>query len=206
MLAGGTQANAGVGLVDDFNDGSTDGWTVQNGSIFEMGGLMSGDNSSLALMDGMSGTQIGVDAVMGNNVNYVALVLNYTSLSDNLFIKIQDNNGNGLFDRIFFYHGNNGSDGLIGADFFDFSFEVSSSYFEVTLNGDGTVIAYVEATGDFFGGTLTNAYGGTGIGLGFFGSGANGGADNFYIVPGPGALALLALGAVGIRRKRKRAA
>ena len=102
-------------LVDDFNDGSTAGWTTRNGTVSEGGGFMTGTNLSLATMDGQMGSSIGVDAIAGPNPSYVALVLNYSSLIDNLFIKIQDNFLNdGLFDTVFFYHGNNDStDGVL---------------------------------------------------------------------------------------------
>lgn len=207
VLAGSTQAAKAV-LVDDFNDGSTAGWTTRAGTVSESGGLFSGSEISLATMDGQTGSTVGVDALMQGSSGYVAVVLNYSSLSDNLFVKIQDNNGNGLFDRVFFYHGNNGNDGLVGTDYFDLSSEVVSSYFEVSVDGLGHVTANVAATGDAFGGVLTNSYAGTGIGLGFW---QNSLADNLYIdgngggaVPEPASLALAMLGLAGFVQGRKR--
>ncbi|MEQ8211270.1 MAG: hypothetical protein RH917_15695 [Lacipirellulaceae bacterium] len=188
-------------LVDDFNDGSTSGWTIQNGTITESGGVFYGTDESLATLDGVSSSSLGVDAIANPGTDYVALVLNYNSLSDNLFIKIQDNDANGLFDRVFFYTGNNGVAAFIGSSFFDLSSQVGATYFQATDNGDGTATAYVEATGEFFSGTLNSTYTGTGAGIGFYG---NGEADNYYLgIPEPTTctLALAALCLLGCRRR-----
>ncbi|PCI54725.1 MAG: hypothetical protein COB36_09340 [Alphaproteobacteria bacterium] len=196
-------------LVDNFNNGTTDGWTDQDGTGFESAGTRSGTFVSLATYDGLTSNSLGVDAIAkGGGISYVALVLNYNSLSDNLFVKIQDNNGNGLFDRVFFYHGNNTAAGILPTNMFKLSTKVASTYFEVTDNLDGTVSAYVSASGDTFDVTLVNSYSGTGIGLGFFGKAQ---ADNFYAaggvpVPEPAPLALLGLGLVGLGVMRRRKA
>jgi len=192
-------SNASLIIADNFNDNVFTGWVEQEGTANEAGGLLSGSSTSLFTLDGQFSNSIGVNAISNSNVDYVALVLNFTSLTDNLFIKIQDNNGNGLFDRIFFYHGNNGNDALIGTNAFNFSSEVSSSFFQITDNGDGTVSAFIGATGDTFGGSLLNTYSGTGVGLGFLG---NSQADNFYIettsVSEPNSTLILAISLFGL--------
>ena len=194
-------------LLDDFNDGNLAGWTALNGSLAETGGQFSGSSNSLATMDGQTGSSVGADVVAsgGHSTSYLALVLNYNSLADNLFVKLQDTNSSGLFDTMVLYHGHNsGSPAIVESTFFSLTTEVGATYFEVTDNGNGTLTASVDASGDVFDGTLINAYTGTGVGLGFFGNDA---ADNFYAIPEPSTLAFtaLALLSLGItRRKRQR--
>ena len=192
-------------LVDDFNDGSTSGWTTRFGSVFESGGAQSGNNLSFATYDGLTSSAIGVDAVPDSSLSYVALGLNYNTIEDFLFIKIQDNNANGLFDTIYFYHGNNRDLGLNGDSLFALSTEVGSTYFEARDNGDGTASAYVAATGETFGGTLSRSYSGTGVGLGYWSGGQ---ADNFYnaAIPEPTSAAILIPGlacAITVRRRKR---
>jgi hypothetical protein len=46
----------------------------------------------------------------GAQTQYVAIVLGYASVNHNLFVKVQDNNADGSFDRAYFEDGNNGAD------------------------------------------------------------------------------------------------
>ncbi|MFN8159945.1 MAG: hypothetical protein U0R52_02715 [Solirubrobacterales bacterium] len=41
---------------------------------------------------------------------YVAIVLGYAGLDNNIFVKVQDNDTDGTFERAYFYRGNNGDD------------------------------------------------------------------------------------------------
>ncbi|HEX5355137.1 MAG TPA: PEP-CTERM sorting domain-containing protein [Aquabacterium sp.] len=205
----GMNAQAAMTVADNFNDGTFSGWTTQAGSFSESGGVLTGTTFSLATLDGASATTLGVDAISGAGVSYVALILNYSSLSDNLFVKLQDNTGDGKFDRVFMYRGNNGSSATTGSYYFDLSTEVESSYFEASVNNvTGLVTAKVGATGDVFSGTLSNSYTGTGVGIGFYG---NATANNYYVpsaVPEPEALAMLlaGVGVVGVMARKRRVA
>jgi hypothetical protein len=196
VFAVSASATATVQVVDDFNNGVYSGWTTREGTLSESGSVLAGTNYSLATYDSMAGRTIGVDAVGGVSTSYVAAVLNYSSLDDNLFVKIQDNSGNGLFDRVYFYRGNNGDSAVSGLDNVPLTFEVHATYFQVTDNGNGTVTATVSATGDTWTKTLTNTYAGTGGGLGFYGTAQ---VDNFYLaVPEPSTLTLLGVAALGL--------
>ncbi|MHB9879760.1 hypothetical protein ACSMXM_08855 [Pacificimonas sp. ICDLI1SI03] len=163
---------------------------------------------SVATLNGASATKIGVDAKSsGGAIQYVALVMNYESLTNNLFVKMQDNNGNGMFDRVFMYHGNNYSYNAVqGYNYFDLSFEIEESFFELTDNLDGTISVFIEETGQTVTRSLVSPFSGTGIGLGFYGGAT---VDNFYTngglalepvaaVPAPAALGLFGLGLFGL--------
>lgn len=198
-------AHAALTLADDFNDGSSDNWTVRDGSISESGGTLSGSNMSLATLNGASGNTLGVDAIPGARISYVALVFGFASLSDNLFVKIQDNSGNGLFDRVFAYRGNN--DQIHSYDIFDLAFEIDATLFSATVSGT-SLSAFVEGTGQTFNFTLDGDFGASAVGLGFYGEAK---ADNFYVgggnvIPEPGSLALLGLGLAGLGAWRRRSA
>lgn len=204
----GLNANAALTVADNFNDGAFNGWTTQAGSLSESGGLLGGSDVSLATLNGGTGTTLGVDAVSGSSISYVALILNYSSPSDLLFVKIQDNTGDGLFDRVFMYRGNNGSPAVSGSYYFDLANPVKSSYFEASVNNTtGLVTATVGATGEVFSGNLLGSYTGTGVGIGFYGSAK---ADNYYVqaVPEPESMALLlaGVGVAGVMARKRKAA
>lgn len=199
----GATAKGGLILSDNFNDGYTAGWTPTNGIVSESGGRFGGTNNSFALFDGGSGSKAGVDAISGNSVGYVAIGLNVASNSDMLFSKLQDNSGDGRFDRIFFFDRNNSAN-LISVSF-ALSSEFDQSYFELRDNLDGTASAYVAATNQTFTITLGRTFTGTGIGLGF---NADATADNFYsqsnVVPEPTTMmSFLCLAGIALRRRRK---
>lgn len=205
----GLSAHAAMTVADNFNDGTFSGWTTQSGSFTETGGVLGGTPVSLATLDGASATTLGVDVESNGGVSYVALILNYSDLNDNLFVKLQDNTSDGLFDRVFMYRGNNGSSAVTGSYYFDLSTQVQSSYFEASVNNvTGLVTAKVGATGDVFFGTLSSSYAGTGVGIGFYG---NATANNYYVqsaVPEPEALAMLlaGVGLVGVMGRKRRVA
>ena len=115
LLLGGVAAGQG----DNFNrpDGTNMGpnwnevtgdWRIEN----EMARSQPSAFTDLMTFNGYNSTQPYVEAevyYLGSaRVTYAALVSRYLNLSNNLFIKVQDNNSSGDFERVFFYYGNNG--------------------------------------------------------------------------------------------------
>jgi hypothetical protein len=203
-------APAGAAILDDFNRPDApslgSGWTQQAGASQVAGNAAIGDFGSLATFNGGSGNTVSFDIKIGpDGTQYVAGVLGYGA-GDNYFIKIQSNEG-GTFDRYAFYEGNNG-DGL-----FD---DLSANFTEASVN-----ISYIGTLATLVitpvgGAVQTYSYdygfapGGTGIGLGFFGSAI---ADNFGNggpvggVPEPASWAMLiaGFGLAGTAMRRRRA-
>ncbi len=207
LIIGNNSAFSALQVIDDFEDGDITAWTEVHGdSIWELDGYM---HTTLATMNGQSSKSIGADVYGGDTwntyVGHMGLVLNYNSIDDFFVFVIQDNNGNGLFDRVYFYknyEAYSATPAVTETYFENLSFEVPNTYFEVTDNGDGTVTGYIEATGDTWTKTFDSSYTGTGIGLKTYYTKA----DNFYAdsVPVPGAIWLLGsglIGLVGYRRK-----
>jgi hypothetical protein len=172
-------ANAGT-LLDDFNrpDANTLGsnWTQQAGTDQVQSGQAAAiTRTSLATFSGASSNSTYVDVYTnGTDVQYIALVLDFASVSENLFIKVQDDGGS-TFDHYAFYMGNNGS-----GQFAALSQSFTSALIWATVSGT-TATLYIDPT---FSGVAQQTYtydygvstGGTGIGLGFYGAAS---ADNF---------------------------
>jgi hypothetical protein len=55
----------------------------------------------------------------GATVQYVAIVLGYRNLKNNIFIKVQDNFASGKFTRAYAYRGNNGSGGDLVGNYYE---------------------------------------------------------------------------------------
>jgi hypothetical protein len=206
-------ANAGT-ILDDFNraNAATLGpnWTQQAGTDQILNDQATAiTNISLATFNGASSTSAFVDAYdNGTGLQYIALVLDFTDVADNFFIKVQNQTGDSLFHDYAFYYGNNQS-GLYAS----LSQPFSSALIWATFSGTSATL-YIDPT---FTGVAQQTYtytfasnpGGTGIGLGFFGAAS---ADNFgegtpnSATPEPATFWLLssALAAAGLLGKLRR--
>lgn len=127
-------------------------------------------STALATFKNGTGNQACADvSTNGTGVQYVAIVLGYKNLTNNLFIKVQQNNGAG-FNIAYFYYGNNGTSFSPSVNLTPFAnAQISASLVGSTVtltvdtNFDGipeeTLTAPLPATASL----------GTGIGLGIYG-------------------------------------
>jgi hypothetical protein len=172
---------------DDFNraDSPSMGpdWLEQAGDIEVLAneghGVM---NMSMMSHTGASGNYVGstmsarFDTYGG--LVYVAMVAGFADTGNNIFVKVQDNNIDGLYDRVFFYFGNNGGSWGGTSYYSDLATPTVSGtmtlYFDVS--GD---IAYLDIDNDASGLTETFSndgllgvagFLGTGYGVGTYGS------------------------------------
>ena len=144
--------NRGIDACDDFNraSGTNMGpnWTEVQGDFgitANTGYAISTSNQYMIennAVAGFAGSDMQVDflpKVSGSNLIYVALISGYADLGNNVFIKVQDNNSDGLYDRVFFYGGINGSPWNIGSYFFDLATPTASGRMDVYFTGGGDV-------------------------------------------------------------------
>jgi hypothetical protein len=171
---------------DDFNraDSPSMGgdWVEQTGDIEILGNRGHGlINFSLMTHVSASGPYVGstVSTVFdhGGGLNYVAVVAGYSSLSSCVFVKIQDNDIDGFYDRVFFYNGNSG--GTWGSSTYYYDLATPTLSGTITLSFDPTGdIAILDVENDasgltetFTGDNLLTIAGslGTGYGIGTYG-------------------------------------
>ena len=144
---------------------------------------------------------------------YVALVCLYLDNTNNIFVKVQDNDLDGLYDTAWFYRGNNSQVPWGGFVHNVDDWEDLSPYFTEARIGTYIVMDEVVLGIDRdFDGVFESLYArggvplaelGLGVGLGGYNDAQ---ADNFLAVPEPATLALMALGAavlVATRRKHR---
>lgn len=202
----GAQATGGF---DDFNraDSGSLGpdWTTQSGAIGIVNNRAQGFvNLSMATINGVDENYASstISARVDNGTSglaYVALVAGYADASNNVFVKIQDNNSDNLMDRVFFYYGNNG--GTWGASTYTYNLAVPTATATIHLsfdNGGDRAVFTVEndasgSTEVFYGDNLLSVAGalGTGFGLGTFGIGT---ADDYTVNDGGAQMRLEATG------------
>ncbi len=158
-------ASFGGGIVDNFqsiND-FNDSFSRSNGALgsdwsdvitgFSItNGAAQGTNKSLALFTGLGSSTIGGDVSLtaGGGLQYSGFVLDYGAGVNDIFVKVQDNDGGGTFDYAACYTGNNGP--AFGSGFFALSSPFTSAHAQVTVSPDRYVTL-----------TLTHIDGGSGV-------------------------------------------
>ena len=185
VLASNAAAAINCSVVrDNFDRGNSatlgSNWTLQAPSMGIEGQRATNPNATfgLATFNGISGDAACADvSINGAATQYVAIVLDYADVNNNLFIKVQDNLSNGTFNRAFFYHGNSGTPFAPFQDLTPFT----SARIAVARNGDNVTLE-IDTN---FDGVPEQAYTvaganlpglGTGLGLGAYGHAF---ADNF---------------------------
>jgi len=143
------------GASDDFNraDGTAMGtdWVETAGDMAIISNTGYGGYSSTSAMvhatlsdDYATSTQVidFLPRVSGPGVVFVAFVCGHASSSSNLFIKVQDNNSDGLYDRVFFYKGYNGGGWGASTYYYDLVVPTVSGRMKLTFenNGDRAVL------------------------------------------------------------------
>ena len=175
-------------VADDFNrpDGPIGPlWTVVNGSFSVVGNRAdAGSSLSRALLTGAVSSVVEMDIAMtGTGTDYVAAVLDQGAGASNIFVKVQNNGGTPLFDRVGCYTGNNGPS--FGLGFFSLSTPFATAHMRVSV--DALRVVTLELT-NIDGGAGTQTYvctgappaEGTGAGIGNFAAGL-GFIDNFAV-------------------------
>lgn len=193
-------------VLDNFNrpDGSLgSNWIVQSGSFGIVSNTARGSSNGLVTFVGGSGAALEADVAANGatDTDYVALVLGYADTANNLFLKVQTQNGAGTFDTAGCYVGNNGSGGGFGLAFFTLSAPFATAHMRVDLSGTTATMTFTNIDG----GAGTQSYtctgapatGGTGIGMGGYAGVAS--LDNFAGAgAAPAAAAIPAVGSLGL--------
>ncbi len=188
-ITGGPDQLAGaapLSILDDFNraDGPIgSNWTVRAGWCNVASNAAVCGGMGLATFNSAPGDGNTAEADVGpagSGTQYTGLVLNYGAGSSNLFLKVQQNGGGGLFDTAACYTGNNSTS--FGLGFFSLSSPFSTAHMRATRVGSDVTIEFTNIDG----GAQSNqtyvcsgapAPEGTGIGIAGYAGGAV--LDNF---------------------------
>lgn len=179
------------GNLDDFdrlNGSIGTSWNMVAGSISIVDKVAQSpltNVENLAIYPGIGENSLEADIAIqpGGGTQYSALVLNYGAGVSNIFIKVQDNNGDGLFDSAACYKGNNGS--AFGLGFFGLPSTFSNTHLQIRVDSTRNVFLYFTKIN---GGTgaLTYicsgapAFEGNALGMGSYGGGR---IDNLSVPP-----------------------
>lgn len=176
-----------LSTFDDQDGPLGSSWWVHNGSfeIFDGRARGRGEATSLATYNGLGANQIEayVSLKPGGGLQYAGLVLNADAGSDSVFLKVQDNDGNGTFDHGACYRGNNTSPGF-GMGFFSLAAPFMTAHMRVWISNDR--VAHIQLT-NIDGGSGSQTYDcggapsaeGSGIGIASY----NGGTlDSFKVI------------------------
>lgn len=158
-------------ILDDFNrpDGPIGGnWSVHAGEFRVVNNAAQGGPIAFATYNGIESDIVEADiAVTGAALQYVGLILGYADIDNTLFIKVQQQEGGGMFDHAACYTGNNGP--AFGPGFFRLDAPFSSAHMRADLSDDTVTITFSNIDG----GNGTQTYicagapstGGSGIGI-----------------------------------------
>jgi hypothetical protein len=173
-----------IGILDDFNraDGPIGSqWTDRAGTFSIVSQAAQGGLLALATYNGATSNTLEADVeATGTALQYVGLVLGYADITNNYFLKVQQQDGLGTFDHAACYYGNNGTG--FGLGFFPLDAPFTRAHMKVSLSGSTVTMTFSQIDG----GTGSQTYvcngapssGGNGIGI----AGYDGGyarIDNF---------------------------
>lgn len=215
-----TSSAYAIDFADDFNRPDsvdlTGNWDMLSGGIGQSGGAAIGQlfSAGLALAQTSGDVrsllfQMDVRVEPTQAYSYAAFAIGTTGTGpgEGLFVKIQDNNGDGMLDTYGFYTGNNQSGGFTGATFGVLDAPTHQARLTAFLEGD-LVKMTVDANLNGGSSSMLVASGVNELGLGDrFGFGVSGAAyiDNYSAtaVPEPASLAAIGVGLAALRRRRK---
>jgi hypothetical protein len=207
-------AKAGLILLDDFNrPNSTNmgpNWNEVSGDFQIVNNRARGSGTGSMIFNDQTSTTVVVDVfkINGGSDDYGAILLGFQNTANNLYIKVQSQNGAANFESVGFYFGENGSNNSAWSESFyssDILTPFSSARLVVSLVGSNVSLGIDT---DFNGtpeqtitrGSVPLGLLGTGIGLGGW-TGVGSEIDNFSI-PEPATICLLGLGSLALIRRR----